>query len=416
MTQLRSLDEEIAAAKTELLGNESQPFDAIGDLVPQPVGPSVGSIDEVVEEYREWLYLPDARVVDVTLATYIAHHRPGEPLWVAIVGASGGGKTEPLRAVAGMPDAYLLSKLTPQTFLSGLKGNPRASLLRRLEEDKQSFVVMKDFTSILSMNRDAQRELLADMREIYDGEFSKDFGSGASERWEGRLGLLVGVTQVMDSARKVNEIMGERFVYYRLPEADRRQLVIKALNGRGREAEMRQALADVVVGFLHGLDLARDVTLSDESTEHLWALADLTTMGRSHVDRDGRTHEVLTVPMAEAPTRFVKQLGALAEALILLGRSESEAMSIAEKISLDSLPPPRLACLRHLVEQAAAAKTSDVTNAVNLPVSTCRMVLEDLTALRLVDREGSGQDLRWKPAERTHELWAAAGIGKEPDA
>lgn len=367
------------------------------------------SLDELIEVYRRWLFLPDARSVEVSLATYTAHHRPGEPLWVHLVGASGGGKTEPIRSIAAMPDAYMLSKLTPQTFISGLKGNPRASLLNRLREDGQSFVIMKDFTSILSMNRDAQRELLADLREIYDGEIHKDFGSGVSEHWEGRLGLLCGVTPAMDSARKVNEIMGERFLYYRLPEADRRQLVDKALKGRGLETQMRDELADAAVSFLGGLDFQQPIALGEDSRERLLSLADLTTIGRSHVDRD-RNHEMLTVPVPEAPTRFVKQLCALAESLMILGRDEGAAMRLVEKISLDSIPPVRLACLRQLVEQREPIRTPDVSNSIHLPVSTCRVVLEDLTALRLAVRHGSDQDLRWSLADDTRPLWKSAGM------
>ena len=413
---IRSVEEELAAAEAEMMGNGSRRREPPRDgspphAVDDRVRPSIGSIDKVVEVFQEWLYIPDARVVDVTLATYTAHHRRGDPLWTAIVGASGGGKTEPIRALEVMPDAYMLSKLTPQTFASGLKNNPRASLLTRLEEDKQSFVIMKDFTSILSMHRDAQRELLADLREIYDGAFDKDFGSGESVHWRGRLGLLLGVTPEMDQARKVNEIMGERFVYYRLPKADRRKLVKKAQDNRGRESEMRQALTDAVAGFLADVEFERTVELSEEPETRMLALADLATLGRSHVARD-RNHEVLTLPTPEAPTRFVKQLGALADSLMVLGRDEAQAMELVEKISLDSLPPPRLACIRFLIENAGdVVKTTDVANAVKLPPTTCGRVLEDLTALRMADREGSGQDLRWMPTEYVVDLWNEAGIG-----
>lgn len=389
------------------MGAVADKWDPQAEVVPLPV---VGTLDELLEVFRGWLYLPDARSVEVSLATYVAHQRPGEPLWVHLVGASGGGKTEPIRALAAMPDAYMLSKLTPQTFISGLSGKPRASLLTRLKEDDKSFIIMKDFTSILSMNRDNQRELLADLREIYDGEIHKDFGSAVSEHWKGRLGLLCGVTPAMDTARKVNEIMGERFLYYRLPDADRQLLVTKALKGRGLEDQMRDELSGAVVAFLSVLDFTRDVKMSEQSIDRLLALADITTVGRSHVDRD-RNHEMLTVPVPEAPTRFVKQLGATTEALMVLGRSEDAALSLVEKISLDSIPPVRLECLKHLIGQTEPVRTPEVANATHLPVSTIRLVLEDLTALRLADRHGSEQDLRWTLTESTRVLWKAAGIG-----
>lgn len=140
------------------------------------------------------LYLPDPAVLDVAIATLVAHRLGGDPLWTLLVGAPGSGKTEVIQSVGDCPEVHPLSSLTAQTFASGLRGKARASLLHRLDAQGHSFVTLKDLTTVLTMHREARQEILAQLREIYDGAYAKEFGTGEAISWEGRLGFLAGVT------------------------------------------------------------------------------------------------------------------------------------------------------------------------------------------------------------------------------
>lgn len=260
-----------------------------------------GSLADVHEAFTRTLYLPDTAVVDVSLATVVANRAKGDPVWTMLVAPPSSGKTEVLRATAGLPEAYAISTLTAHTFASGMRGDKRASLLHRLDEDHKSLLVLKDFTSVLTMHREARAEILSQLREIYDGAFTKDFGTGQTVAWEGRLGLLAGVTPVVDNHRIVSALLGERFVYLRLPQEDRRALSRRALAMRDHEHEMRERLRQVVSEFLDGVG-GIVPQLSEDTTEKVIKLADLTTRLRSGVERDTySSRDILTMPEPEAP-------------------------------------------------------------------------------------------------------------------
>ena len=93
-----------------------------------------------------------------------------------VVGGSGVGKTERLMPLEVMPDVVLESSITgPAALLSGTGKKERAKdatggLLRKVPEGG-GVLLLKDFTSIIDMHRDARAEVLAALREIYDGRW-----------------------------------------------------------------------------------------------------------------------------------------------------------------------------------------------------------------------------------------------------
>lgn len=141
--------------------------------------PSTMGREEVLAVLSKWLCLPDLEAVDVLMATAIAIYLPGDPLWLYYVGPPGGTKTESLRALKG-PRVVSLSSLTPQTLISGYKGDPeKVDLLPKLDG---KLLVIKDFTSILSKKPEDAAAIFADLREAYDGYLEKSFGSGVGTK------------------------------------------------------------------------------------------------------------------------------------------------------------------------------------------------------------------------------------------
>jgi hypothetical protein len=143
-------------------------------------------IYDVEERFRRWMYLPDAGILHVTLGTIAANLLPeSSPTWLMIVGPPGGGKTEFTKPCSRLPGIHYAATLTEAALLSGSAKRDRTAdasggLLREIGEF--GFLICKDFTSILSMNRDARASTLAALREVYDGR-------GAS-------GQMVGVPSV----------------------------------------------------------------------------------------------------------------------------------------------------------------------------------------------------------------------------
>ncbi len=358
------------------------------------------TLDDARAVFRRWLHLPDTGALDIALATVAANRLPGDPVWTLLVGPPGAGKTELLAAISGLPDVHPAATLTEAALLSGTPKRERANgakggLLREIGES--GIIVAKDFGSVLAMNRDSRAHLLQALREIYDGAWTRHVGTdgGRTLSWAGKVGLVGGCTPAIDRAHAVMAAMGERFVLYRLPEADANTQAREALRHAGREAQMRRELADAAAAVL--ADLAEPAARSDEETDVLVTLATFTVRARSAVERDGYSRDIELVLPPEAPTRIIKALSGLLDGLDAIGCDRGEALALVVKTALDSIPALRLAILRTL-HAVGEADTNLVAEAVRHPSNTTRRALEDLVAQGLVEleRQGEGRAHLWR--------------------
>jgi hypothetical protein len=241
------------------------------------------------------------------------------------------------------------------------------------------------------MNRDARAAVLAALREIYDGAWTRHVGTdgGRTLSWAGRVGLVGGCTPTIDRHHAVMGAMGERFTLYRLPDVDPDVQAFEALRHSGRERAMRAELGEAAREVLANLEEPRDRT--DDETVQLIALATFVVRARSAVERDGYSREIELVPGAEAPTRLVIVLDRLLSGLDAIGCDRAEAVQVVTKAALDSIPALRLAVLDTLYVEDDL-DTNAIANAVLHPASTTRRALEDLTAHGLIVRHrGSGE-------------------------
>jgi hypothetical protein len=359
-----------------------------------------GRLDSALDVFRGWLHLPDTGAVEVVLATVAANQLDGDPVWSLLVGPPGGGKSEAINSVAGLTDIHPTATLTEAALLSGTPNKEKAQtakggLLREIGDF--GIVVCKDFGSVLSMNRDARAAVLAALREVYDGSWTRHVGTdgGKTLSWAGKVGLIAGCTPTIDRHHGVMGTMGERFCLYRLPAVDSDTQAREALRHAGHERKMRQELAAAAASAL--TDLGQPRPRSAQETEWLIGLATLVVRARSAVERDGYSRDIELVPDAEAPTRLVIVLDRLLAGLDALGSDRARAHEIVTKVALDSIPAIRYSCLRAL-EPFDELDTNQVATAVRYPATTTRRTLEDLTAHGLVEceRQGDGKAHEWR--------------------
>jgi hypothetical protein len=353
------------------------------------------TLAEVEQIYARWIRDDDPIPTRVTLATYVANRRfDSDPVWMMLVGGSGVGKTERLAPLAVMPDVVLESSITgPAALLSGTGRKERAKdatggLLRKFP-DGNGVLLLKDFTSIIDMHRDARAEVLAALREIYDGRWDRSIGAegGRTLTWSGRLGLIAGCTTAIDSAHGVVSVMGTRFMYCRLHARDE-EIAGAAFDHVGGECPMRAELRAAVRGLLE--NLPGQPYDKREIRAPIIALASYVARARSPVDRDQRG-DIRLVMDAEAPTRIVKMLAQLWRSAGLLGLEPAHAWAMVRRVGMDSIPKLRRAVLDMLAASITTASTTDVAEAVEHPQQTTRRALEDLTAHRVVLRYPGGQ-------------------------
>jgi DNA-binding MarR family transcriptional regulator len=355
--------------------------------------------------YRKWLGKDyDIGALDVVLCTAAAGQLDGDPPWLQVVGGSGAAKTETIMPLTGA-GAVVISTISGEAaLLSGTAKKERAKnasggLLRKI--GPRGMLVIKDFTSILSMNRDTRALVLAAMREIYDGRWSRDVGTdgGQTLTWTGRLVVIGAVTTAWDSAYQVVSLMGDRFALVRLDSDGemRRKAGKQAMANVNYEGAMRTELSEAVGALLGSADAFTRIKLDESETDTLLAMADLVTRARTAVERDYQGNPMFAHGL-EMPTRFAKQLVQIMQGGLSLGMSRDYAMRAAERCARDTMPPLRRLVLAD-VAQHPGSFTPDVADRVQIPKTTVDRTLQELQLLGLLRVEhipyGESERIRW---------------------
>jgi hypothetical protein len=368
------------------------------------------SLDELVAIFQRELHLPDPYPLIIVAATYASNRLSGDAVWTMVVGPPSSGKTEILGGLVGLPEVFDLSKITVAGLLttrSAAFGGGHGGLLAEIVatgHNRDGIILCKDFTSVLSVPSESRAEVLAALREIYDGSWSRRLGTngGTSLAWNGRLTFIGAVTEAIDGHGDDMAAMGHRFILCRMPVLDgpdRRALGGRALAKSGTEQAMRRRLGRAFQEFSRSIPtMARSTTIGVSSGERLVALADFASRCRSSVGRGGHRREVEYLSQPEAPARVVTQLGQLYRAFRLLELSPEESLGYVGRVARDMVPPDRLLVIDLLAAKNRPLSVAYVSGFVGLPQVTVQRVLEDLTLLGVAER-----------TEPWLGLWSASG-------
>ncbi|MEV6323937.1 helix-turn-helix domain-containing protein [Nocardia sp. NPDC051787] len=349
-------------------------------LDAEPIG-----IEQARAVFRKWLGAEfDTGSLDVVLATLAVERLDGDPLWRLLVAGSGNAKTETVAAAEGAGACVTSTIRSEGALLSGTSRRERGhdatgGLLRKLGD--RGVLVIKDVTTVLSMNRDGQAEVLAALREVYDGQWERNIGSdgGRSLKWTGRIAVIGAVTTAWDKAHTVVAAMGDRFVLVRTDSRKHRIAAgRRAIGNTGNEVAMRQELRNAVAGVLAGMN-TEPMTVTDI----LLAAANLVTVARTGVEFDYRG-DVIDAHNPEMPTRFAKQLTQVVRGAVAIGIGRDDALRLAIRCARDSMPPLRLAIIDYLAEHPGAS-TSEVRKGIEKPRATVDRQLQALHVLGVVE-------------------------------
>ena len=328
----------------------------------EPVVPV--TLDRAHAVFHRWLgedYETDALDAVLAAAAVEKLDDGSDPVWLLIISGPANAKTETVQALDGV-GAVITSAITGDAAL--LSATPRrertpdatGGLLRKIGE--RGLLVVKDVTSILSMNNDARAKVLAALREIYDGRWYREVGSdgGHTLEWRGRLVVVGAVTTAWDTHHGVVATMGDRFTLVRIDSTKaRRASGRQAIANTGDEALMRGELSTAVAGVLAGMNHA-PTTVTDTETERLLAAADLVTLARTGVEYDYRG-DVIDAHAPEMPTRFAKQLTQIVRGAAAIGMDRADTLRLAVRCARDSMPPLRLALIDDLSAYPSSTPT-----------------------------------------------------------
>jgi Bifunctional DNA primase/polymerase, N-terminal len=357
------------------------------DKQQQPAEPR--TLAEVHETFRRYLGADyDIATLDAMLAVAAAERLPGDPPWLLIISGPGNAKTETVQATSQL-GAHVVSTLTSDAAL--LSATPRkqraktatGGLLRKIGE--RGILVIKDVTSILSTSREIRGPILAALREIHDGQWTRNVGTdgGQTLTWEGRIVVIGACTTAWDQAHAVIATMGDRFVLIRSDShTGRVGSGLRAMRNTGGEVKMREEMAAAVAGVVSAINTDTVYALTEDDETIIVQAADIVTLARTGVELDYRG-DVIDSHAPEMPTRFAKQLTMIMRGAVALGMSRLDALRLVIRCARDSMPQLRLAVLRDVAENQDA-RVIDVRRRLQKPRATVDRTLQALHILGLL--------------------------------
>lgn len=370
--------------------------------LPSKDAPAAITLEQAHAVFTKWLggdYDTDA--IDAVLATLAAEQLDGDPLWLLLISGPGNAKTETVGAASGVGAVITSTISSDAGLLSATPARERAKdatggLLRKLEP--RGVLVVKDVTSVLSMDRNLRGTVLAALREVHDGSWYRDVGTDGGQRlqWKGRIAVIGACTTAWDAAHAVVSTMGDRFVLVRMDSTVGRAAAgRKAIRNTGDETTMRAELAAAVGGVIAGMS-REAIAVTDAESDRILEAADLVTLARTGVEYDYRG-DVIDAHAPEMPTRFAKQLAQLVRGAVAIGMDRTDALRLAIRCARDSMPPLRLLIIDDLAEHPHST-ASDVRKRIKKPRATVDRQLQALHMLAVCecDEEEYGADkIRW---------------------
>lgn len=351
--------------------------------------------------FHRWLGAEyDTGSLDAVLAVAACDQLGGDPPWLLLVSGSGNAKTETVSALAGI-GAHITSTITSEgALLSATPAREKGrgatgGLLRKIGD--HGVLVIKDFTSVLSMNRDLRASVLAALREVHDGRWERNVGvdGGKTLTWQGRIVLIGAVTTAYDSAHAIIAAMGDRFALVRVSSTTGRITAGRqALSNVDHEIEMRAELAEAVQSLLEYQFDEKRALLDGDDMDALLSVANLVTLARTAVERDYQGN-VIDAHAPEMPTRFAKMLGQIMRGSLAIGMAHERGLATAVRVAGDSMPPLRLAILADLLDHPHST-TTDVRKRLQRPHNTVDRELQALHLLGLLQQHQEEGRTGWR--------------------
>lgn len=371
------------------------------------------------------LLLRDRDVVRLAIATLIGNQMGNRrPIWLMLVSPPSSGKTTILNTLIGMEltlkngtkinPTVSISDLTENSFASGsVRTDKETSLLYKIPWG--GVMIFKDFTSILSKRKESKEVVMGQLREIYDGSYSKKTGTGEDITWKGKVGALAGVTETVYSHLESMSTMGDRFILYQIPQPDRKETLRfklrQEVTGTTEDIQMpiiQEMVHEYVQQCFNKLQDVK-IVLPEDIQNEIIDVADFCTKVRSGIITNSYTGAIEFVPSPEGPARMFEQMLAIASTLILMrkvdGVEGEETLTEADfkmmyKIAYDSIPITRRIGLTYLAQYSQGVDSSALAQKINYPTQVVVSWMEQLNALGVVERmkrQGYGNWWRLRP-------------------
>ncbi len=354
---------------------------------------------QIHSEVAEWVWLPNYWLLDTLCATVVANRLEGPPVWLLMLGPSGGGKSTLMDALLGVEPSWSIGDITAQTFVSGWSASRRAaaaSFLSRIADiqtdegvwkcNGPKFVIMKDLTSLLDRRNEVRGEIMSQMRHIHDGHYEKAFGTGLYYQWAGKRVIFAGCTTAWDDYWSVNRVLGERFLLWRETRKFSREITGRVFDLSGQNELMRKRL-ETAMALLNDVPI-QVVPDFRPSYEYLTFLINWCTELKRVAHR-GFDRRLDKMDDSDRTGRFAGAFAQLTKALMILHDQsdpmQPEIMIPLARLAASHIPPNRLRVLAHVPE--GGITSTDLRKLTRLDRSTQDRALEELRIIRVLGRD-----------------------------
>lgn len=290
------------------------------------------------------------------------------------------GKTQLLTSLGTSENVVMVSTMTPNALVSGYN-DPDASLIARL---KDKILIIKDLSATTEINAEDRNLLFSILRDAYDGHVSKATGRGTIE-FEGKFGILAAGTLAVEQGRKMEGLLGERFLYIR-PRIRATRILERSLRNAVRKEEMNNSLKEAGATFLDSWrPPANGRTLPASVVEAAKEAASILVVARSGIVRDSYNKEVaFPAEVTELPTRVYEQMVLLLSAMRYLGAGRDELLATVRRLLCDSIPYVRLRVLQAIINKQDTV--SNISTSIKLSRSYTDRTIADLESLNVIGK------------------------------
>ena len=344
---------------------------------------TVPTMDDIRREVGSYMILGpgNAEIVDLMLAVALSQE-VDRPLWLMVVAPPSSGKTEMLKLISTVTGYHHIPALSTRYLFSGHSDAQGGFMIREVR--RKGLLAFPDFTTVLSMNPTARREVFNQLRVIHDGEAGRGTGidTGGTRIWRGKVAVVACVTDTIERFREQSNDLGERFLYYvfhpRNPEYGE-------LAGMLTSPSARKSVQAKVKQLVHRRKSAvASVQISGASGARLLAMAGFVGRARAPVVRERSTHEISHVHPAEMPYRVNGGLSTLYRCLFVIRDGDIDgSMRIITSVALSSVPASRVDVFRAISSGGRTVKS--IAETVGLPETTVRRTVEDMEAQQLLE-------------------------------
>ena len=330
-------------------------------------------------------------------------------LWLLLVGVPSSGKTDMVRLVKDADCTYYLDNLTQNAFISGERATKSNKVHDLLPLVDKKCLIIKDWTSIFSLDEKMTKKLLGDLVGIYDKEFTKFSSRRGNISYVSTFSQLGCITPAtLNKHTNYMNMVGPRFLCYTMPPSDAEgqhtsyEFIFSDKDRSFVEKEARTYVSSYIAQLTKksfnvkpfSVEIQKYLRLAAELMSNCRGIVLLQSASFQNEDgEEVKYYEVLDIQIEE-PWRAVQQLIGLSKYLaFVVGKDEvgAEELEIIKEVVISSMPADRSQALRMIKNYGGILTAKQLAELSEKSTKTSRRLLDELSALKVLDKnKGDG--------------------------